>query len=81
MRAVLARSVRLIILTLFALFFFVPIIWLLLAPTKSDAALVTSSPFAFGSLHHLAQAWDHLDAFSDHIFRTWIENSSMCTEV
>ena len=45
MRAVLARSVRLAILTLFALFFFVPIIWLLLAPTKSDASLVTSSPF------------------------------------
>jgi multiple sugar transport system permease protein len=75
MRAVLARSVRLLVLTLFALFFFLPIIWLLLAPTKSDAALVTSSPFSFGSFHHIAQAWDHLDAFSDHIFRKWIENS------
>ena len=75
MRTVLARSVRLLILTLFALFFFLPIIWLLLAPTKSDAALVTSSPFSFGSFHNLAQAWHHLDAFSDHIFRTWIENS------
>ena len=75
MRAVLARSVRLAILTLFALFFFVPIIWLLLAPTKSDASLVTSSPFSFGSFHHLAQAWHHLDSFSDHIFRKWIENS------
>src|SRR3954453_11524158 len=75
MRAVLARSVRLLVLTLFALFFFVPIVWLLLAPTKSDAALVTSSPFSFGSFHHLAQAWDHLDSFSDHIFRKWIENS------
>jgi len=75
MRTVLARSVRLLILTFFALFFFLPIIWLLLAPTKSDAALVTSSPFSFGSFHNLAQAWHHLDAFSDHIFRKWIENS------
>jgi multiple sugar transport system permease protein len=72
---VLARSLRWAILTAFALFFFAPIIWLLLAPTKSDQALVTSSPFSFGSFHHIAQAWQHLDSFSSHIFRRWIENS------
>jgi multiple sugar transport system permease protein len=75
MRAVIARSVRWAILAIFAVFFFAPIIWLLLAPTKSDQALVTSSPFSFGSFHHLAQAWHHLDSFSSHIFRKWIENS------
>jgi multiple sugar transport system permease protein len=56
-------------------FFFAPIVWLLLAPTKSDQALVTGSPFEFGSLHNLAQAWHHLDAFSSHIFRKWMINS------
>jgi multiple sugar transport system permease protein len=50
-------------------------LWLLLAPTKSDHALVTSSPFAFGSFHQIALAWDHLDGFSSHIYRRWIENS------
>ena len=50
-------------------------LWLVLAPTKSDEALVTSGPFAFGSFHHVALAWDHLDAFSDHIYRAWIGNS------
>ena len=75
MRAVIARGVRVIVLTAFAVFFFAPIVWLLLAPTKSDQALVTSSPFSFGSFHHLAQAWHNLDSFSSHIFRKWIENS------
>jgi len=75
MKAAIAQTVRWAILTVFALFFFAPIVWLLLAPTKSDQALVNSSPFAFGSFHHVAQAWHHLDSFSSHIFRKWIENS------
>jgi multiple sugar transport system permease protein len=68
-------GVRLAILTAFAVFFVVPLVWLLLAPTKPDAALVTSSPLSFGSFHQVALAWKHLDAFSDHIYRRWIENS------
>src|SRR3954470_4361118 len=75
MKTVAARSVRLVVLVAFALFFFAPIIWLLVAPTKSDQALVTHSPFSFGSFHNLARAWDNLDSFSSHIFRKWIENS------
>jgi len=75
MKTVVARGVRLVILVAFALFFFAPIIWLLVAPTKSDQALVTHSPFSFGSFHNLARAWDNLDSFSSHIFRKWIENS------
>jgi multiple sugar transport system permease protein len=67
--------VRLAVLLTFAVFFIAPVIWLLLAPTKSDAALVSSSPFSFGDLHHVALAWRHLDAFSDHVFRRWIGNT------
>lgn len=69
------RGLRFTILTAFAAFFVVPLIWLILAPTKSDEALVTSSPLAFGSFHRIALAWEHLDAFSDHIYRAWIANS------
>src|SRR3954449_9899571 len=68
-------SVRVLILTAFAVFFVAPMLWLLLAPTKTDAALVSSGPFSFGSFHQLAEAWRHLDAFSDHIYRKWIGNS------
>jgi multiple sugar transport system permease protein len=71
----LGLGVRLAILLAFAVFFIAPVIWLLLAPTKSDEALITSSPFSFGDFHHVALAWRHLDAFSDHIFRRWIGNT------
>src|SRR6185437_703426 len=70
-----ALSLRVVLLTAFAVFFIAPILWLILAPTKADSALVTSGPFSFGSFHHLALAWQHLDAFSNHIFRKWIGNS------
>jgi multiple sugar transport system permease protein len=71
----LGLGVRLAILLTFAVFFIAPVVWLLLAPTKSDEALITSSPFSFGDFHHVVLAWRHLDAFSDHIFRRWIGNT------
>ena len=48
---VTARGLRLLILAAFAIFFVIPIGWLILAPTKADGALVTSSPLSFGSFH------------------------------
>ena len=60
---------------MFAVFFIAPVLWLILAPTKTDAALITSNPFSFGSFHQVGLAWKHLDAFSDHIYRRWIGNS------
>ena len=71
----LARSLRFVVLAVFAVFFTVPLIWLILAPTKSDEALVTSDSLAFGSLHNMVLAWEHLDAFSNQIYRAWIGNS------
>jgi multiple sugar transport system permease protein len=71
----LGLGARMAILLTFAIFFIAPVIWLLLAPTKTDKALITASPFSFGDLHHVALAWKHLDAFSDHIYRRWIGNT------
>jgi multiple sugar transport system permease protein len=70
-----ARGLRLAILTAFGAFFLAPLLWLVLAPTKSDRQLVSKGPFAFGSFHQVALAWQHLDAFSGHIYRAWIGNS------
>jgi multiple sugar transport system permease protein len=72
---VLGLGLRLAILLTFAVFFIAPVIWLILAPTKSDQALIESSPFSFGDFHHVALAWKHLDGFSDHIYRRWIGNT------
>jgi len=70
-----ALSLRFMILAAFAVFFIGPVLWLILAPTKADNALVTSDPFSFGSFHQVSLAWKHLDAFSDHIYRRWIANT------
>jgi multiple sugar transport system permease protein len=68
-------GVRLVVLLTFGVFFVAPVLWLILAPTKSDAALISGTPFSFGDFHHVALAWKHLDAFSDHIYRRWIYNT------
>jgi multiple sugar transport system permease protein len=66
---------RLLLLLFFAVFFVGPLLWLVLAPTKTDYQLATDWPFAFGSLGNVAQTWQQLDAFGDHLFRRWMENS------
>ena len=71
----LGLGLRLAILLTFAVFFIAPVLWLILAPTKSDEALITSSSFSFGDFHHVWLAWKHLDGFSDHIYRRWIGNT------
>ncbi len=71
----LLRGARVAVLAAFAVFFVAPIVWLVLAPTKSDRDLVSSGPFTFGSFHQVSLAWEHLHAFSDHIYVTWIGNS------
>ena len=73
--ALVLRGLRLAVLAAFAIFFVAPVVWLVLAPTKSDRDLVSRGPFTFGSFHQVSLAWEHLHAFSDHIYVTWIGNS------
>ena len=47
-----------IVMLAFTAFFVVPVVWLLLAPTKTDHQLVFESPFAFGSFHTFLKTWD-----------------------
>jgi multiple sugar transport system permease protein len=68
-------AVRAAVLLAFAVFFVVPLAWLVLAPTKTDFELVTRSPFAVGSLHNVWAAWQQLDGFDNHIYRRWMANS------
>ena len=74
-RAYLARGLRMLVLLAFAAFFVLPLIWLVLASTKTSYQLVYENPFAFGSLHNVAVAWRALDGFNDHIYRRWLANS------
>ena len=73
---IFGRVVWLIVIAAFFVFFALPIVWLLLAPTKSDAQLVSGSPLSFGSFHGLRLAWDHVSAFEGGIIFTWLRNSA-----
>ncbi len=70
-----AVGVRAAVLLAFAVFFVVPLAWLVLAPTKTDYELLTRSPLAIGSFHNVRFAWQQLDGFAGHIFRRWMGNS------
>lgn len=71
------RPLSTLILLLFLVFFALPVLWLLLAATKTDDQLVHGSPLSFGSWHALRANWDALTGFgNDAIFR-WLGNSAV----
>jgi multiple sugar transport system permease protein len=72
---VLGRSARVLVLSLIALAFAVPLIWLLLAPTKTERELTSRSPLAFGSFENVATAWSNLMSFNHGEILLWLENS------
>lgn len=72
----LGRAVAIVLLVAFAAFFIVPIIWLLIAPTKTDRQMLLDAPFSFGSLQTVADNWQSLVSFQDGLLWTWIGNSA-----
>lgn len=71
--------VTMTILLGYAVFSIVPILWLLLAPTKNAAELVNFAPLEFGNIGGYKQAWDNLMTFDSGVFVAWIYNSSWYT--
>ena len=71
--------VRWAILLLCAVFFGLPLLWLLVAPTKTDTQLTDWFPLAFGSLDRVGLAWKNLTGFSDGIVLRWGWNSIVYT--
>ena len=74
----LGRVLAIAVIVFFAIFFVVPLAWLLLAPTKNGdqlGSLHGESPFSFGSFDQLAHNWHQLTTFQDGIIWTWLGNS------
>ncbi|HZQ81442.1 MAG TPA: carbohydrate ABC transporter permease [Gaiellaceae bacterium] len=71
------QLVGIAVLLLFTAFFFVPIVWLFLAPTKTDGQLLTQSPFAFGSFHTLGQTFHRIVTYGGHSMLIWLKNSAI----
>ena len=66
-----------LLLAAFVVFFILPVLWLLLAATKTDPQLVSSSPLAFGSWHALRHNWDALTSFQGDTILLWLRNSTL----
>jgi multiple sugar transport system permease protein len=60
-----------------ALFFVLPLIWLLVAITKSGGALERRGPFSPGSWSDLVGNWNELLGFQDHAVIGWLSNSAL----
>jgi multiple sugar transport system permease protein len=71
------RLLVLAILVAFAAFFFVPILWLFLAPTKTSQQLVDESPFAFGSLGNFAKTFQTMITWQGGSLLVWLKNSAI----
>ncbi|NYD68272.1 carbohydrate ABC transporter permease [Agromyces atrinae] len=71
----MSRALVIVVLGFFVLFFAVPIVWLLLAPTKTSGELLLSAPFSMGTVDTLASNWQALTAFQGGIIWTWLGNS------
>jgi multiple sugar transport system permease protein len=61
----------------FVVFFVVPVLWLVLSPSKSDGDLVRSAPLAFGSLQGYADAWHNIVRFENGAILVWLKNSAI----
>ncbi len=62
-------------LVFFAIVSVVPMIWLLLAPTKTDADLSNKNPLMFGRLGGYIDAWKNLQFFDNGVVLKWALNS------
>jgi multiple sugar transport system permease protein len=64
-----------LVLAAYALASVIPMIWLILAPSKTGAQLNSLNPFAFGDFANYGLAWNNLMTFQDGILVQWIWNS------
>ncbi|MEV0388952.1 carbohydrate ABC transporter permease [Nonomuraea sp. NPDC050643] len=71
----LTRAAIQVLLLAVALFFVLPMVWLVLASTKSPAGLIRDNPLSPGSIDALLTNWRHLMSFQDGAVLTWMTNS------
>lgn len=71
----LGRATSMLITVTFVLFFTVPLVWLLIAPTKDARQLLLDHPFSFGSFEQLAANFESLASYQGGLIWTWLGNS------
>lgn len=73
--AALGRTVTWVVLGLFAVFSLVPMVWLVIAPSKSASELNNLPAFQFGGFSGYINAWNHLLTFENGVIMQWVVNS------
>ncbi len=71
----LGFCLRWAVLLLFAVYFVVPLLWLILAPSKSAPDLLELNPLAFGSFHRIWEAGQRIMEYQDGEVLVWVSNS------
>ena len=72
---ILGFGLRWAVLLLFAVYFFVPMLWLVLATSKSAPQLLELNPLAFGSFQRIQEAWQRIIEYQDGEVLLWAFNS------
>src|SRR5678815_5397829 len=73
---ILGSLVRWSILLVFVIYFAVPILWLLIAPSKDATQIFQSpTPLGFGSLDRLIKSWQNITTYQNGEVFLWIGNS------
>jgi multiple sugar transport system permease protein len=68
--------VRLAILLVFAVYFVVPMVWLLFATTRDSASLNNNAnPLTFGSIDRLVTSWKNIVSYQNGEMALWLGNS------
>jgi len=56
-------------------FYGIPLLWLFVAGTRSEASLLTQSPFALGDWDSFVRTWNNLTTYNNFQILTWTMNS------
>jgi multiple sugar transport system permease protein len=77
--AITGRTVVWIVLAVFGILSVVPMIWLILAPSKTAQQLNDDAPFSFGSFAQYGVAWNNLLSQNNGVILNWMGNSVVYT--
>lgn len=78
-RASVGRVVVWVTMIVYGLLSIIPMVWLLIAPSKTAPQLNNDPPFSFGSFANYGVAWEHLLTFQNGVIVQWIVNSVVYT--
>ncbi|GAA2175571.1 carbohydrate ABC transporter permease [Agrococcus versicolor] len=71
----IGKATSVLVIVTFVLFFTVPLVWLLIAPTKDARQLLLDHPFSVGTFEQLAENFQSLAGYQGGLIWTWLGNS------